>query len=49
MAKLELLSPAGDMERLHMAVLYGAYIWPEQASACAPSRATSMMKSCPGR
>ena len=24
MAKLELLSPAGDMERLHMAVLYGA-------------------------
>lgn len=24
MAKLELLSPAGDMERLNMAVLYGA-------------------------
>ena len=24
MAKLELLSPAGDMERLHMAVRYGA-------------------------
>ena len=24
MTKLELLSPAGDMERLHMAVLYGA-------------------------
>ena len=24
MAKLELLSPAGDMERLEMAVLYGA-------------------------
>ena len=24
MGKLELLSPAGDMERLHMAVLYGA-------------------------
>ena len=24
MSKLELLSPAGDMERLHMAVLYGA-------------------------
>ena len=36
----ELLAPAGDMERLKMAVLYGQMpcIWLEPPSECGPSR-----------
>lgn len=38
--KIELLAPAGDMERLEMAVAYGAdapSIWRGPPSGCAPS------------
>ena len=39
MNKPELLCPAGDLERLQMALHFGAdavYIWPGRSSACAP-------------
>ena len=51
MRKPELLSPAGDWEKLRMAVLYGAdavYL-AGTSFGMRPSRATSPMRSCPER